>query len=243
MKSILWYPYFISRFIVTLPAKARCKRIGKKEGTMAMRLFCNREIGLKYIRPLVAATGSRVHIEGLENIPADETVLFVSNHQSLFDLGIFLGFIEKPKGYIAKNTINSIPVLRTWMRDMGCVFIDRTDIKKSAAAIADGIVRLQEGYSMVVFPEGTRTKEDALHEFRAGSFKLATKAGVPIVPVTLDGTYKILEANRYKIRPADVYVTIHPPVETKDLNREEVLALPEKVKGIIAEGFRNHSVA
>ena len=87
---------------------------------------------------------------------------------------------------------------------------------------------------MVIFPEGTRSKCGQIGEFKAGSFKLATKAKVPIVPITIDGTYKLLEANRGRIRPADVRVTIHPAIQTEGISREEEYALPERVKGIIS---------
>ena len=238
MKSVIWYTRFILCFIVTLPDRLKIKRIYKNQGVTGVRLFCH-GIGLKHLGPLVLSTGSRIKITGGEHIPKDETVLFISNHQSYFDLGIFLGLIDKPKAYIAKDSLKKAPVLSGWMDHMGCVFIQRDNIKQSAAAILEGIRRLEEGYSMVVFPEGTRSKSGQMGEFKAGAFKLATKTQVPIIPVTINGTYKIMEANHNKIKPADVLVKIHPPVETKNLSREEALKLPDKIRDIIAGGLRD----
>ena len=86
---------------------------------------------------------------------------------------------------------------------------------------------------MVIFPEGTRSKGDEMGEFKAGSFKLATKAKVPIIPVTIKGSYKLMEANGNKIKPDMVEIFIHPEIPTADLSKEELSNLPEKVKSII----------
>lgn len=101
-------------------------------------------------------------------------------------------------------------------------------------AIVEGIKIIKEGHSLVIFPEGTRSKGGPLGEFKAGSFKLATKSKAPIIPVTMDGTYKLMEAQGGKVKPATVNVYIHPPVETANLTKEEQIELPERVKNIIA---------
>ena len=89
---------------------------------------------------------------------------------------------------------------------------------------------------MVVFPEGTRSKGEQMGEFKAGSFKLATKAKVPIIPVTIDGSYKIMEGNKYRICPAKVNVYVHKPIETALIPKEQESKLPELVQKIIQEG-------
>ena len=116
---------------------------------------------------------------------------------------------------------------------MNCVFMDRSNIRKSAEAIVEGVNIIKSGYSLVIFPEGTRSKSNLIGEFKAGSFKLATKSKAPIVPVSIKDSYKLMEANGNKIKPADVEIHIHPAIETKNLTKEEMEALPEKVKSII----------
>jgi len=190
-----------------------------------------------YAAKHIKLVGANVQVVGVENIPHDRAVLFVSNHQGLFDIAVFLASIPTPKGLIAKTELKKIPILRTWMSYINCVFMDRKDLKKSAKAILDGVEILKSGYSMVIFPEGTRTRGSTPIDFRAGSFKLATKAKVPIVPVTMDGTYKLMEANGGRIRPADVIVTIHPLIETDGLSREDEYALPERVREIICSSL------
>ena len=180
--------------------------------------------------------GSRFHIEGLENIP-DETVLFVSNHQSNFDIAVLLTYLPVPHGYVSKIEMTKVPVLHQWMRHMRCIFIDRKSLRQTAGKILEGINILKSGHSLVLFPEGTRSKSETMLDFKAGSFKLATKAEVPIVPISINGTYRILEANGGWIAPTDVYVKIHPAIPTKGL--EDLQSLPDKVHKIIEEGLKN----
>ena len=112
--------------------------------------------------------------------------------------------------------------------------MDRSDIKQSLKIILEGIEVLKKGHSLVVFPEGTRSQCDEMHQFKHGSFKLATKSKVPIVPVTLDGTYKLRELYGGKITPARVDVYVHDPIPTEGLTKDEINELPEKVMQIIA---------
>ena len=180
-------------------------------------------------------SGARFHISGLDNIPKDEPVVFVSNHQGNFDIAVFLASMPIPHGYVAKIEILKVPLIRDWMKNMRCVFIDRKSIRQTAGALLEGIKTLKEGHSLVLFPEGTRSKSGQMGEFKPASFKLATKAGVPIVPVSINGTYKILEANKGLIKPTDVYVKVHSAISTKDL--EDVSVLPGMVREIVEKGL------
>ncbi|MCL2356404.1 MAG: 1-acyl-sn-glycerol-3-phosphate acyltransferase [Defluviitaleaceae bacterium] len=231
MRTLLWYPIFAVTLFLTAPllliATIRKKSMPERD-FLKFTEFIVRQWALIQVR----TSGARFHMAGMENIP-DEAVLFISNHQSNFDIAVFLALIAKPKGFVAKIEILKVPVLRTWMKYINCVFLNRKDLRQSAKTILEGIRILKSGHSMVVFPEGTRSKGDSFGEFKAGSYKLATKSKVPIVPVTINGTYKIMEANKNRIKPADVYITIHPPIATADLNDEELAALPARVEGII----------
>ncbi len=239
MRTFWFYTYLV---ISLFPKYFQSFKMKKLKKTLSEKEF----IALadwhitKWACKQVRNTGARVTITGAENIPEHETVLFISNHQSNFDIGIFLGLIHKPKGFIAKYETLKLPIIRTWMKFINCVFMDRTDMKKQAKAILEGIKLIEEGNSMVLFPEGTRSKGDKTGEFKAGSFKLATKTLVKIIPVTIDGSYKIIESNNNRIRPADVFVTIHKPIETKEMTKEELSALPDIVEKIIKSGFKNN---
>jgi len=178
------------------------------------------------------AGGATVKLVGHENIPK-ENVLIVSNHQSYFDTWLLYALVDKNKGFIAKTEMQKTPLISGWMRELRCVFMDRDDMKQSLQAILEGIKILKDGYSMVIFPEGTRTLTGEMAEFKAGSFKLATKSKVPVLPITIDGAFRIMKKGKLWIEPSNVTVTIHPPVETKDLDKEEEKLLPEKVFEIV----------
>ena len=181
-------------------------------------------------------TGLKINIYGGEDLPSGG-VLFVANHQSYFDVGIFLGYVPKNKGFIAKIETSKIPLVQSWMKQLRCIFLDRKDLRQAAKTILEGVEILKDGYSLVIFPEGTRGADGKMLPFKAGAFKLATKSKCPIVPVTIDGAYKIMPKDSNFIHGAEVDITIHDPVYTDNLTSEEEKALPNKIYKIIEKAI------
>ncbi len=185
----------------------------------------------KFSIGMLKITGSTVKVEGLENIPQDKAVLFVGNHQSYFDIPVLLGYLNKPIGFIAKVETKKIPIAAGWMEQMQSVFMDRGDRRKSLQAIKDGIEILKNGQSLVIFPEGTRSKSDDMAEFKPGSITLATKSGAPIIPVSISGTHRIYESNNNRIQPSQVTLVVGKPIypeDVKDLNSQELTKIVEE---------------
>jgi 1-acyl-sn-glycerol-3-phosphate acyltransferase len=232
LKTLLFYPTLILSIIsisITLLRVNYLQRKGKiEESTMLIHKTTH-----SWAKFILKISGAKVTVTGSENIPKDTTILFVANHQSYFDIPLLIGAIDVPKGFIAKKELAKWIGIRVWMKYLRCTFLDRDNMRKSAEAIVEGINTLKSGYSMVVFPEGTRSKGKDPSEFKAGSFKLATKAKVPIVPVTIDGTYNLLEANDNKIKSASIKVIIHPIIDIASLSREEINELPNTVRYIV----------
>lgn len=237
MRTIYYWCFlFVSLAIETLKAKrlmARKNTFTKGEYETKINTLVS-----KWSLKQLKNSGSTIHVKGHENIPK-EAVLFVSNHQGNFDTAIFLSYVNKNKGYIAKKEMLKFPFIGVWMQELRCVAMDRGDLKQSLQAILEGIKILKDGYSLVIFPEGTRSLDGKMKPFKAGSFKLATKSGVPIVPVTIDGSHKMLKSGTLKINPTTVYVTIHPPLEVKNLTKDEQAQLPQQVQGIIQSALKN----
>jgi 1-acyl-sn-glycerol-3-phosphate acyltransferase len=186
---------------------------------------------------LISATGSKVIVEGEDKIPQGP-VLFVSNHQSYTDIPLLMGFINKPKSYIAKIELSKLPLISKWMKIGKCVLIDRSDPRQSLRAINEGVEILKKGHSLVIFPEGTRSKSSEMSDFKKGSLRLATKAKVPIVPVTIDGSYKIFEGNDGRIKPANIRMIMADPIYTDNLTKEDENALSDRVYEIIKGNLR-----
>lgn len=236
IRTILWFIYFGLHLIAIEPSLLRVNRLAKL-GKIIERDHLTDQTAKKWARSLVKVAGVTVVTTGEENIPPEGSVLFVSNHQGNFDIPILLGYIEKPKAFIAKIELLKFPLIRTWMIHLKCVFMDRSDIRQSLKVINQAADHLKEGYSMVIFPEGTRSKNESLGEFKPGSLKLALKAGVPIVPVAIQGSYKIMEQNGFLIKPAHVEITIFAPIPTAGLSKEQAAELPERVRKIIEQGL------
>ncbi len=179
--------------------------------------------------------GITLNVSGLENVP-EGPVLFVSNHQGYADIPVYCAVITmKQIGFVAKSTLGKIPVFGEWIRDIRSVFIERDDARSSLKTMEEGAELLKKGFSLVIFPEGTRSKGPYAGEFKKGSLRLGIKAGVPIVPVTLNGTYEVYEKMGYPKPGAKVDFHIHPAIETSGLSKAEANALPEKVEKIILD--------
>lgn len=225
---------FIKFWIYLFRTKPLLKKARKldREGKTAERDAIVKENVGAWARYVVALSGGTVTVTGEENIPRDTAVVFVGNHQGYFDIPILLGYVNAPKAFISKIEILKIPVLSGWMKLMQCTFLDRKNMRQSVRAMAEAVESVKRGYSLVIFPEGTRSKGGPVAEFKAGSFKLALKAGVPIVPVTIDGSWRLLE-EKGRFQKATVRVTIHPAIATADLGREETQALSERVRAVV----------
>lgn len=232
LRTIAWYTHFATSLIGKIPQMYRVKSLGKKMTPTDWESHVHK-ITSKWAMSHVKMSGADVSVYGLENVPKDIPVVFISNHQSNFDVALIMSYVNKPTGFIAKVETLKIPLVRTWMGFINCVFMDRSSLKKSAQAIIEGVNILKAGHSLAIFPEGTRSKGGPVGDFKGGSFKLATKAKVPIVPITIKDSYKLMEANGNKIKPAKVEMYIHPMVETANLSKEELELLPTRVKDII----------
>lgn len=234
MRSFIFYPGIILDLIITNLYRIKINILTKK-GDLEKREAYIHKITTRWAKFVMKLSGAKITVIGEENLPKDQTVLFVANHQSNFDIPLLMSSINIPKGFIAKKELEKWPMISTWMRYINCIFMDRSNLRKSAEAIVEGTKLLKNGYSMVIFPEGTRSKGGPLGEFKAGSFKLATKSKCPIVPVTIDGTYKLLEANNNWIKGADVRLVIHPAIDVTSLSKEEADDLHNTVSSIISK--------
>lgn len=190
---------------------------------------------------VIKLAGLNINVIGKENLPQD-TFLIVSNHQSFLDIPVLLGIINRPLGFVAKKEVEKVPILSFWMTRLHCVFMDRENIREAIKSINEGIENLKKGYSMVIFPEGTRSKGKDIKEFKKGSLKLGTKANVPIVPVTIEGSYKVWEEDHGLLKRANITIQISEPIYINNLSREELNNLSETIRQTIVDN-RNKLIA
>lgn len=185
--------------------------------------------------------GGRATVIGLENIPEDHPVLFVGNHRSIFDIILAGSLIKYPCGFVAKKELQGTPITLI-MEEIHCLFLDREDPRQGLKTILTAIDYVKSGISMFIFPEGTRCKvEGTFLPFHAGSFKIATKAKVPIIPVTIVGMGDVFEDHYPRIKWAPVVIEFGEPIETADMDRNAQKDLPDKVKALMEETYKKNS--
>jgi 1-acyl-sn-glycerol-3-phosphate acyltransferase len=196
--------------------------------------FLTSRIAYAWAWSLIRMTGCDIKIRGRENIPREGGLCFVSNHCGYFDILLIFATAGRLVGFIAKKELMFIPLINFWILLMGGFFIDRKNTRKSLAAIKTGARRIQAGNSILIFPEGHRSKGQGLLPFHAGSFKLATEAEAPIVPVAITGSYDVFEKTG-RVKAVPVQIAFGKPIMTKDIPPEDRRqALSDKVREIIA---------
>ena len=189
-----------------------------------------------WAKMVLKTTGSTIAIEGLERIPHEKGLCFVSNHQSAIDILIVLSVLPVTVGYIAKKQLLYYPFLNLWIVALRSAFIDRGNVKNALRSIEKGIEFIKKGNSMIIFPEGTRSKSDTMGTFKNGSIKLATRAEATIVPLSISGSWHAWEED-LRIAPANIKFTIHEAVPTKGISTDERKALGGKLSEIIQGGL------
>ena len=186
---------------------------------------------------IVALTGGKITVHGAENLPEEGVALYVANHQSYIDIPVLMSVIARPIGFVAKEEIGKIPFFKKWIVHMKCVLIARGDARKALTAILQTAKLLQQGHSMVLYPEGTRSVDGTLGEFKAGSLKAAQKGKVMIVPVAIDGARDIMPRGSFFMYRKNVTVTVLPPILAEQVQAMDSKELAAMVKSQIAQAL------
>jgi 1-acyl-sn-glycerol-3-phosphate acyltransferase len=187
-------------------------------------------------RLILKTTGVRVRVEGLERIKPGATYVFVSNHQSIYDTPVVFASLPYQLRIIAKESLAAFPVLGWHLRRGGHLFVDRRHPDRA------GILRrwralVSEGLSLIIYAEGTRSPDGHTARFKAGSFLLAIQAGLPIVPLAVIGTRRVMPKGRLRTEPADVQLVVHDPIQPPAIEHptaRDAKALAERVRAVVA---------
>jgi 1-acyl-sn-glycerol-3-phosphate acyltransferase len=186
-------------------------------------------LGRWWSAAMLRALGARVRYAGLEHAVSHVPCIYMANHQSSVDIWALVRILPPPTRFVAKRSLLRIPVMGWAMAAGGFVFIDRTDRPRAIRSLERAVERLRAGRPVVLFPEGTRSRDGRLQSFKKGPFHLALEAGVPIVPVAISGSWKVLPPRKARIEPGPVKVEFLPPMrvdaflpDNHDGLREEV---------------------
>lgn len=193
-------------------------------------------MAMSAVRAGLRITGIRVRVEGREYIP-QRPCIFASNHVSNLDPVAEVPFIPRRVAILAKKQVFRIPILATGMRLCQIIPVDREDKEAAAAAVDKAIEYIRAGASFLVYPEGTRSPDGRLRAFKTGTFVMAIESGVPVVPISLSGTNRLMRKGEWFIRPGEVTVRFGRAVDAADYKIEQRDALRDRVRALVAEGL------
>lgn len=229
--KLAWSAIRLNKYIAPIE---RAQAAGDKETEKELLI----KVCSDWVNWLMDKFNTTIEVTGQENIPEGPCV-FIANHQGYCDAMAMLKAAEgKQVSFIAKDALEKVPLLGDWViRSRGLLIPTNGDTRESLKVINKGVEYLKEGYSLVIFPEGRRSWGPEMNEFKPGSFKLATKPGVPIVPATISGTYKIFEEHEKIMSGQHVTVKVHPAIETKGMSKEDQKDLQDRVYKIIHDAL------
>lgn len=181
----------------------------------------------------------RLRVKGKENLPKkNERICIIANHQSLSDIPLMQLCIPPMIGFVSKVELNKFYFMRIWMQSVKNVAMDRKSPRQSMKAIMKGIEQIKSGYPMLIFPEGTRSSCNRMRQFKKGSFKMALKSKSQIVPVTIDGSHKLIQTKPFATKPFQkITITIHPTIDSTKLSDDEVKNIDKSIWDLINSGL------
>jgi 1-acyl-sn-glycerol-3-phosphate acyltransferase len=181
-------------------------------------------------RSILFVSGIKVNVYGLSNLDLGRSAIYMVNHQSNFDIPVLLGCLPVQFRWLAKAELFRIPIFGHGMRGCGYISIDRSSHKSAIESLNQAAETIKKGTSVLIFPEGTRSLDGKIKPFKKGGFVLTVDAGVPIIPIVIEGTWAIMPKKRLLMKPCPVTMKILPPVDSSGYNRETKEALMEKIR-------------
>ncbi len=187
---------------------------------------------------VVKIGGVKIIINGEENIPTNQPAIYVSNHQSNFDVPVIYASLPIHFGWLAKQELFQVPLFGAAMKKVDCVPIDRSNRRKMMSSINAAAKRIKNGTSVVIFPEGTRSPDGNLQPFKKGALLIAAKAQVPVVPIAIYGSYELLPKDRWTVTAGTVIVNFLPSLTTDDLKGNDLELLTQTAHDQIATSLQ-----
>lgn len=190
-----------------------------------------------WARIILFLSGVKVEVKGVENVLVDRPQIFMSNHQSGFDIFIVLAFVPGQFRWIAKKELFRIPVFSQAMKKAGYIEIDRQHHDRAMESLKIAAQKIREGKSVMSFPEGTRSQDGRIKAFKQGMFHLALQARVPIVPITIIGASEIMPKRKIRVNPGKITMVIDKPIDVHPYTPETRHELIARVRQVIVDNF------
>ena len=191
-----------------------------------------------WARICLAASLVRVKVSGREHIDPKTSYVFVANHQGAYDIFAIYGYLNHNFKWMMKKELLKFPIVGASCAAAGQIFVDNSSPSAIRKTMEKAERTLSGGMSLVVFPEGSRSRDGRMHAFRRGAFKLATEFSLPVVPVTIDGAYGVMPRGSVLPRPGSITLTIHAPIHaSSETGRHELSELMERSADAIASAL------
>lgn len=179
-------------------------------------------------------SGIKVHLHGLEHIRPGQSYVITANHLSHFDIWVLYGWLGMDLRWVMKQELRQVPVIGVSCAALGHVFIDRSNREAALASLNAAREEITAGTSILFFPEGTRSRDGSLKPFKKGAFNMALDLQLPVLPVTINGTWEILPPGSLQLAPGEVHITVHAPVAVKGRSEADLDDLASESRNAIA---------
>ena len=184
---------------------------------------------------LLRIAGAKLTVKGQGLVPLDKPVIFIANHCSHLDIGTLCRSLPVNLHFIGKKELAWVPIVGWYMFISGHIFIDRSNQKKARKSLEKAAQKIKDGKSVIMFPEGTRSKTGELGDLKKGAFHLASQSGAAIVPVSIKGTHNLWPSGSSTITPGNIVVHIGKPIETSNYSKETIKELVVRSRQKILE--------
>jgi 1-acyl-sn-glycerol-3-phosphate acyltransferase len=235
---ILYQPY---KWIVFFPLFLMITCIMVLIGIVVLIFFddyaANRTTGVWWARLAGYITPMRVRVSGRDHIVKGQSYVIVSNHQSMYDVLVLYGWLGLDIKWVIKKELRKVPVIGFAAEKGGNIFIDRSHPRGAYESLMAAKKKIVNGTSIIILPEGTRSRTGGLGEFKKGAFWLARELKLPVLPVTIVNTGKILPPGTFDLFPGTVSIKIHQPIDTASYDDTASVNLIDRVKDLIRSGL------
>jgi 1-acyl-sn-glycerol-3-phosphate acyltransferase len=230
--KIIWLSFWAIIATVVLFIPITSAAIMSKTGNLAF------SISKLWTYTLLIVTNVHPVISGKEKIKKGQSYIIISNHQSEFDIMALMTSLGIQLRWIIKKELKKVPLFGYALYASRNIFIDRSNTKEAIKTINEGISRLPKGASVMVFAEGTRSYDGSIQEFKKGGFITAIDKGLPILPVTVNGSRKVLPKNSLVFSPGPIEVIVGEPIETSSYSHDTINDLMDKTRRIIISNYK-----
>jgi 1-acyl-sn-glycerol-3-phosphate acyltransferase len=230
LRALLLLGFWFAMIAILGPLLIASFMIARKEAIIYGPVEFFVKLGLKII-------GVKVIVEGLDRLDPNQTYIFTPNHQSLIEVPLLMAFLGRKVAYLAKEELFRYPILGSGMRLIGIVPVDRLSPRAAARSARIAVEKLRRGKSYVIYPEGTRSPDGRLREFKKGAFLMAIQSGTPIVPVSISGGAAVMPKGQLSIYPSTIRIVVHEPIMTRGRPRSDLPKLIEEVRAKVASAL------